>query len=351
MVMKQLRLFGQGDEESKNVAIRDTLSDIFEPHMVPMRLLPKQIGVMPTNRDGDLMTVAGVYLRGQKVLDSGMSEIARGRVWCFEDNPKTKEIEKHTRELTTADERFAQFKAGQIRVGSANWIHTNQFMCMIEDERPCDLSTVPKVNGCLNRELILNNDHKIKSYLENGMVCKVFPYWVLEQYPAVGHIFQVACNQEQQVQEGESWRQLLLRINSEFCALAGKGKPRDAAIVARSILRSQPPHEQQIPSMVDYVCHFGGGNSGVFVKDVVNFCKVRNANVTTHVAGRHFKALAGLAKEFEVTEIPALAVNAILKRLATSDSVVEGVASCYTATEISSLTQTKKGNLSRRTES
>jgi hypothetical protein len=34
------------------------------------------------------------------------------------------------------------------------------------------------------------------------MVFKVFPYWVEEQYPDVATIFQAACNQEQQVQEG-----------------------------------------------------------------------------------------------------------------------------------------------------
>ena len=342
VVVQQIQLFKQGDDESKNVAIRDTLSEVFEKYEVPMTLFPKQVGIMPTNRDEDPMTVAGVYLRGKKVLASGMSEISRGKMWLFEDNPKTRTFDNHTRAVTSADERFAQFLPGQVRVGPANWTHTNQFMCMIADERPCDDPTIACRNGCIQREHITSNDPKIKSYIEKGMKCQVFPYWVLEEYPAVGHIFQVACNQEQQVQQGETWKQILLRINSRFCELTGKTVDDRRAAVARSILRSQPPHEEQIPSMVDFIAFFGGGNTGVYVKDLVNFCKVRDSNVTTHVAGRHFRALAGLAKEFEVTDIPALAVNAILKRLATADCVVEGVASHYTAVDISSVAQKKR---------
>ena len=178
LVIEQITLFEQSDQDTKNVGIRDALIDIFEPYMIPMRLLPKQIGILPTNRDGDPFTVNGVWLRGERVLNSAFSENARGKVWCFEDHPVKKEIEKYTMGVTSADPRFAQFKKGQIRVGPANWTHTNQFMCMIEDEAKCSLTTVPTRNGRLNKQEIMARDPKIKSYLSEGMDVSVFPFWV-----------------------------------------------------------------------------------------------------------------------------------------------------------------------------
>ena len=144
-----------------------------------------------------------------------------------------------------------------------------------------------------------------------------------------------------QVQQGESWQQLLLRINAKLCELSMAGKEFTDDHVSRAILRSQPPHAAQVPAMVQFVSLFGGGDSGVFVKDVVNFCAVAQVDVQTHVSGRHFKALAGLAADFDVTEIPALAVNAILKRLASSKNVTDGVSSHYTTGEITGLTSRK----------
>ena len=42
----------------------------------------------------------------------------------------------------------------------------------------------------------------LSEYINVGMYYRVFPYWVEQAYEWLPDLFQTACNQEQQVQEG-----------------------------------------------------------------------------------------------------------------------------------------------------
>ena len=138
LVRGQIDLFHQGNDNTKNVAIRDRLDAMFKPHMIAMTLTTKQIGIHPRNRNQDAFTVDGVYVRGERVLNSGFSHNSIGEIWCFEDHPVKKHIEAHTMAVLSSESRFATLQKGQIRVAPANWTHTNQFMSMVKDEALCD---------------------------------------------------------------------------------------------------------------------------------------------------------------------------------------------------------------------
>ena len=92
--------FEKGNEQSKQVYIRDQLDSILAPVFFKMRLHPHEAGIHPFNRDEDAMTPSGVWTRGARVIASGFSFAAMGKLWAFEDHPIKKHISRHTVEVT-----------------------------------------------------------------------------------------------------------------------------------------------------------------------------------------------------------------------------------------------------------
>ena len=86
--------------------------------------------------------------------------------------------------------------------------------------------------------------------------------------------------------------------------------------------------------MVAYNAKWGGGASAVWINDIKHYCSLMNVPAYVHVPGRVFAALAKL--DFD-TEMPARAVTAILKRVAVSSRIVDGVASDVKVNDISAI--------------
>jgi hypothetical protein len=339
-VQKLCAEFERGDDGSKQVYIRDQLDEIFKPYMLPWRLLPKQVGIHPLNRDEAAMTPAGVWLRGGRILASGFSFKAIGKLWAFEDHPVTRHIQKHTLKVTSGDPLFATMNE-DVKVGPANWTHSNHFVCMVVDQTLCTHRDIPIVDGRIDKAAIFKDPKNCRmvEFAEQGQTFHVFPYWVEEMYPLLPKVFQSACNQEQQVQEGEGWQQLLKKISGRAAEIIVAGKQPNNNEICKAVLRSQPPHAIDVPDMVDYNSKWGGGKSEVFVKDVLRFCRTTNVDPSVHVPGRIFKALASM--DFGAETLPSFAVNAVLKRVASSERVVDGVACSYKPSDISSIVGNK----------
>jgi hypothetical protein len=340
-VLKLCLQFKIANDDSHNVAIRDRLNVIFKAHdkVQPVILKPNQVGILPTNRDGDGITPVGARLRGKRMLQSGVSKNSIGIPWAFEDNPQTRYIEKYTMELTALSKEYAQVKPGEIRVGPANWTHCNHFLNMVMQEVPCDDPQLPCEKGRLSKT-DCRKDAMLADIIDDGLQWQVFPWDVAESYPLVPQIFQSACNTEQQVQEGEGWVQMLLKINaraSEMRKNTSKNVSNDD--IKRAVLRSQPPRAESVPDMVDFDQKWGGGDGGYYVKNIALFCKLHGIPPDRHVSNRHFKALAAL--DFGL-DAPAMAVNAVLKRIVISDKVQDGCAIYGTVGDIGALTSKEK---------
>lgn len=43
--------------------------------------------------------------------------------------------------------------------------------------------------------------------------------------------------------------------------------------VARAVLRSQPPHAEDVADMVDWYLKWGTGKNGLWVNDILQFCQ------------------------------------------------------------------------------
>lgn len=195
--------FEQGGDSAKNVAIRDTLAEVFKGCIMKWRLMPDEVGIHPANRDEDEMCPSAVHLRGKRILASGFSFAAIGTAWAVEDNPTTQAIAHHTANVLKASAEWAP-PGEPVKVGPLNWTHSNQFVRMVIHARPCTDGDIPTIEGSIDKASIQGDPKQAKlfDYASEGMVYNVLPYWVEEQYPSVVKIFQSACNQEQQVQEG-----------------------------------------------------------------------------------------------------------------------------------------------------
>jgi len=244
-------IYARGDESTKIVWVRDSLAILFKAELISMRLLPHEVGIHPVNRNTEKMTACGIWRRGRKVLAGGFSHPAIGTLWAFEDHPIKRRIAKHTVATTMGDE-FGNFEIELVKVGQANWTHCNQFVNQVVCRAVCSDPEIPCTDGRIDTEAIFKDPSNVllKDYAKQGMYHTVFPSWVEEAYPWMPDLFQTACNQEQQVQEGESYMQALLKINQRTSELRKGGKTVSAASVATWMLRSQPRHAQDIPDMV-----------------------------------------------------------------------------------------------------
>ena len=118
--------------------------------------------------------------------------------------------------------------------------------------------------------------------------------------------------------------QLLYKINERASNDRKAGKVLENDHLVKAVLRSQPPHPDDVADMVDWTQKWGGGDGQYFVKDFGNFVQAMGISTSNRISGRTFRALAAL--NFG-TEMPSHAVMAVLKRVAWSEKVIDGIAS------------------------
>ena len=333
-------IYARGDNNTKIVWLRDSLAIIFKVVLICMRLLPHEVGIHPANRTTEGITAIGIWRRGRKVIAGGFSHTAIGKLWAFEDHPIKRHIVKHTVAKTVGDE-FGNLDIGDVKVGQANWTHCNQFVNQVVCRAVCSDPETPCVDGRINSEAIFKDPANVllHEYAKQGMNYTVFPSWVEEEFPWMPDLFQVAANQEMQVQDGESYMQALLKIIQRTSEVGKGGKSPSADSIAKWVLRSQPRHAQDIPAMVDWNQKFGGGDDGMFVLDLNEYIQaIGTSTSAVRISGRTFAALAKL--EFGI-ELPSHSVLAVLKIMATSiDKVQDEIASSISVMQIGSF-QTK----------
>ena len=104
--------------------------------------------------------------------------------------------------------------------------------------------------------------------------------------------------------------------------------------ISRAVLRSQPPHADDVPAMVAYNAKFGGSPHGIWINDLIHYCTLAKVPADVHLPGRLFEAIAKL--DFD-TVMPGRAVTAILKRAVKSAKIIDGVFSDVRTTDITGL--------------
>ena len=105
--------------------------------------------------------------------------------------------------------------------------------------------------------------------------------------------------------------------------------------ISKAVLRSQPPHADDVPAMVAYNAKFGGSPNGIWINDLIHYCTLAKVPAEYHIPGRVFEAIAKL--DFDITMMPGRAVTAILKRAAMSSKITDGVVSDLRVSDITGL--------------
>ena len=128
---------------------------------------------------------------------------------------------------------------------------------------------------------------------------------------------------------GENWTQLLKKISNK---IVEGTKVSDQ--IAKAVLRSQPPHAEDVPSMVDWSLKYSGGSRGFFTNELCHYCALKGVPPALHVPARFFEAMSKI--NFGI-DTPARGMIAILKRIASSSKVVDNMPSDVKASDISAI--------------
>lgn len=128
---------------------------------------------------------------------------------------------------------------------------------------------------------------------------------------------------------GENWTQQLMKISNKISE--GTKNPDQ---IARAVLRSQPPHAEDIPSMVNWSLKYSGGSSGFFTRELCHYCALKGVPNDLHIPGRFFEAMTKI--NFGI-DTPARGMTAILKRIASSGQIVDSMPSDVKASDISAM--------------
>ncbi len=170
-----------------------------------MDVPPERMGVHPSNRGGKLVVHTKVHSKGSKVVNVGFSPKLCGpdKAMAFEDNPLKPTIADTTIELTSSDERFADFDHSSIVGGSVGCSHLNQFLACVNCEVPtAEASLCKHGEKRMSKAILTGKDKHLKHALEKGLKWTIVRFKIEEQYPRLPWIFQTALNVEHHIGEG-----------------------------------------------------------------------------------------------------------------------------------------------------
>jgi hypothetical protein len=114
--------------------------------------------------------------------------------------------------------------------------------------------------------------------------------------------------------------QNVLGLTNEYAAAFKQDNRPEWNKILKTVLKSQPPRMEDVPSMADYLKVWGGLPSGVFVYDVANLLKYFMPS-SRIVSGSIFKSLADM--KFPMSQLPTDLVSAVLFTHAAADECVQ----------------------------
>ena len=331
--------FQSEDENSDQVVVmKDNIIDACKKHKFcsPRTFHVKNLGPHPSNRDGEGLAPNRAQTRVKVIVKGGCSKpTLRPNCVAMEDDPDTRKVAKFTMEVIAGSEKFAKLELHDIKAGTLGAGHATHGFAMVHDEVPCDIPEISE-NGRMSKNKCFK-DLVIKDLVENGIEFDTIDYRVERAFPVIPHIIQSALNVVQQVSEGESWHQLLMKVVNEA---QSQGDKVNWPKVKKDVLKSQPPRPQDIPDMADFIAKFGGLPTGSHIKELSELASTYCPS-DRFVSGALFAALAAI--KFPASLMPADLMCAIVYTCAQSNqNIRDGVAQYITSANVSCLAKTEK---------
>lgn len=165
-------------------------------------IVPKSVGIDPSNRDQDLMSETAVHTRGSSISAAGFSrKIAEAEAVAMEDDPIERMVAKHTMKITSLSSKLATMQMEEIEVGSLGSGHCNQWLCCILDEVPCNIENLSEGGKMSKAKLFA--DAGTKSACERGLKWAVIRHPNRKMFPKLGSFIQSALNIKHHIGQGD----------------------------------------------------------------------------------------------------------------------------------------------------
>ena len=170
-------------------------------------VLPLHMGIHPKNRGGKRMSPLAMQKKGHKIYVVGFTPKLCGpdRAIAFEVDPASKHIEKHTLQITSASESFAQYRPGTLRGGSVGCGHLNQWLAAVGCGAKTDFKDLcDPGKSHIPPRLVTEGKDALKNAVNFGLEWLMIRSGIEKDYPEVPSIIQRALNIEHHVGEGSS---------------------------------------------------------------------------------------------------------------------------------------------------
>jgi hypothetical protein len=263
-------------------------------------LLPRQIGVDPSNRDGYGVNAEDVHSLGHDIAFMGWSWSEVNRAICIEEQPGHTTIEDFNTKLTESSELLPPVVKDSIRYGSISCSHTNMFLrSMAHGVKSTD--DLVAVGGKLSLEHLAQRDHEFARAVREGLPWSVLSWRVEAEFPGVLSLIQSARNASGQVARSEHEMQVMLRIQALALSEQRRtGNAPDWAAISKTVLRSRPPCAADIRELQVFVATCGGGTTGSFLHDLGAFHRqCVNSDLRT-IRGAFYKSVAELTLDGDI---------------------------------------------------
>ena len=254
------------------------------------RLLPRQVGVHPLNRDGMGVNTDDVHGLGRDILAMGWSWLQVASAVCIEEEPGSEAIVKFNEELVAGCDNLAPVDADMLRYGSLSCGHTNMFLrCLWAGVESRDEALAE--SGHLSVDKLARRDAQYARAVREGIEWKVLSHRAHSIHGLLT-LIQRARNAPQAAGRPENEVQVMLRMHSLAVQAQRRELEPDWSAIRRSVAHSNPPCINDLPDLAVFVAVLGGGMDGTFLHDLMCFHRQFVKTRLCSIRGGFFRALA-----------------------------------------------------------
>lgn len=238
-------------------------------HTYTMDIAPRQVGLDPSNRDGEGGNAQAVLLLAADIFDVGFSWEATRHATCVEVIPGSRDVEIFNQKFSIAN-GLAAVPDNSIHFGSLSGGHTNYVLRCIVGHVP-STKTEMCDKGCFSLDVIRRRDPTFAQAAEQGLKWRVFRWQVRLLWPRALQVVQAARNVPSAMNRRVSEMQGLCQLHSLAAATMASGDKPDWTVIKRAVLRSKPAWGEYIDDLILFVAAKSGGVEGPFLELMKRF--------------------------------------------------------------------------------
>lgn len=269
LIMKLLADSSDVTEKSKIVETVETIVGLLmeDGLVTQMHIPPKNVGVHPSNRYGFGVSAAKVHDLGAKIVGMGWSWAACALAISMADgNGKSA---KFTCKMQQGSKKFGRSQLAEINFGSMACGHTNQFLVACIDKAETSEPALAGPDGRISHDML---GAGVLEAMRKGLKWTVLDSAVEDLYGMpLCNLIQRARQAVGQVQNEESVIQLALEVQELAAETEKGGKTANFEEIRSIVLESQPTNPGAVAHICNWVQLYGGGVSGLFVRDLAEF--------------------------------------------------------------------------------